>query len=326
MILIVTNKRDLTADYLILELKKRHHDFFRFNTEDFPQKIQITWKHINRENDISFSVRNRRFTSDDIGSTWFRRPISPTPDTSIIKSEYKDFVVEESTYFLEGIWKTLSTFWVSKPENIRKAESKLLQIRIASQIGLTIPETIISNIPSDISEFSSNHKDIIYKPMKCGRITYPDQEKHIFTNKVTKEQIEKLHTVSLSPSIFQVNIPKIFDIRVTVIGKKVFAAEIHSQENQETKIDWRRNSGKELIHKIHYLPEELSRNCIKLVEELGLEFGALDFVLTPKGEYYFLEINPNGQWAWIQQLCPDLLLRESLADLLIEQDDRRIAK
>ena len=72
----------------------------------------------------------------------------------------------------------------------------------------------------------------------------------------------------------------------------------------------------QILHQYHALPSEIASQCVSLTHSLGLASGAIDLVLTPGGDYVFLEINPNGQWAWIQQLCPDIPLRESLANLL----------
>jgi glutathione synthase/RimK-type ligase-like ATP-grasp enzyme len=102
-----------------------------------------------------------------------------------------------------------------------------------------------------------------------------------------------------------------------VIGKRVFAVAIDSQSQKEARHDWRRSEVQQLPHSPFTLPVDIESKCVDLVEALGLAFGAIDLVLTPEGEFVFLEINPNGQWAWIQQVCPTMPLREALADLLI---------
>src|SRR5208282_439036 len=90
------------------------------------------------------------------------------------------------------------------------------------------------------------------------------------------------------------------DIRVTVVGKVVFATEIQSQDYEETETDWRRGGHVELVYRAHELPREITEKCVCLVRKFGLRFGAIDLILDRKGLYWFLEINPNGQWAWIQ--------------------------
>lgn len=118
-----------------------------------------------------------------------------------------------------------------------------------------------------------------------------------FTNVVPQNLIDQLEDFDLTPCIFQRNIPKKYEIRVTVIGEKVFAAAVYSQSDEEAKIDWRR---KRLVFKEVQLPAEIENLCVQILKELNLGFGAIDLIKTPEGEYVFLEINPNGQWVWIE--------------------------
>ena len=104
------------------------------------------------------------------------------------------------------------------------------------------------------------------------------------------------------PCVFQEYIPKDIEIRATVVGEQVFAAEIHSQTSQRTKHDWRRYDLENTLHKPHELPIEVRGACVGITRHYGLEFGAIDLILTPEKKYVFLEINPNGQWAWIEVL------------------------
>lgn len=90
------------------------------------------------------------------------------------------------------------------------------------------------------------------------------------------------------------------DIRATVVGNQVFAVSIHSQDWEETRVDWRRGSNPHLLHEVIDLPDDLSEQCIRIVQSQLLRFGAIDLVLDSDGEFWFLECNPNGQWAWIE--------------------------
>lgn len=87
---------------------------------------------------------------------------------------------------------------------------------------------------------------------------------------------------------------------VTVVGDTLFAATIDSQAHAETEVDWRKTSTPDIAHATYELPTEIEEKCVALTRSLGLRFGALDFVLDRDGQLWFLEINPNGQWAWIE--------------------------
>ncbi len=165
--------------------------------------------------------------------------------------------------------------------------------------------------------YRKHEGDLIYKPLKKGRIVRGNEQGLIFTNFVEPGLLDEFDKIKFAPCLLQKYIHKSLELRVTVIGQIVFAVEIQSQQTPGSIHDWRRVQ-ENLPHKLFHLPADLENKCRNLVKELGLQFGALDLIITPNNEYVFVEINPNGQWAWIQQLCPEIPLRESLADLLID--------
>ena len=318
MIIIVTNRKDHTADFLILELQKRQADYVRFNTEDFPQLVQVVWQMDRTDFEGYFSFPKTRVDFKDIRSIWYRRPVPPVPSAAIEDPAAYEFALAESQAAIDGIWRNIDCFWVSHPDNLRKAELKLYQLKVAAQVGFQLWPTILTNNPETAQAFY--HKQdgkVVYKPLRRGRLIRDETVSLIYTNPVGLPEVEELDRVMYAPSLLQKYVPKRVEIRVTVIGSKAFAVEIHSQDCADSQHDWRRGDTTRLRHVPHWLPPEVEFKCVALVRALGLAFGAIDLVLTPKGEYVFLEINPNGQWAWIQQLCPEIPLRETLADLLI---------
>lgn len=324
MILLVTNKNDLTADFLVLEFHKRNKNFVRFNTEDYPEKVKVSWKFTGGKLEGFFSFPGRKILFEEIKSIWYRRPVKPKPPKEIELVEDREFIIVESDEVLQGIWRCLDVFWVSNPDALKKAEYKLFQLKKANELGFRIPPTIVSNLPKDILAFyEEQNREIIYKPMKYSRVFHQDSIGLIYTNKIRNIDITKIENVKYSPALFQKYIPKDIEIRVTVIGNKVFAAEIHSQEYLLSTHDWRKGNELNLMHRLHYLPKEINDLCVKLVQSLSLNFGAIDLILQPNGEYVFLEINPNGQWAWLQQENPDIKLREALTDLLLDHGNEK---
>jgi hypothetical protein len=317
MILIVTNRQDQTADFLILELRKRKTDYFRFNTEDYPRLVSATWDFQDGLFSGKLEFQKRIIPFNEISSIWYRRPVSPVINASISNCEEKIFAIEESKAFLEGIWRILDCFWVSNPDALSKAENKLYQLKIANNIGFEVWPTLVTNSPLSLSNFYTTQGDIIYKPLRGGRLHRANHTSLIFTNQILSEHKIFFDNIRLAPGLFQKYIPKLIELRVTVIGHIVFAVEIHSQANNETLVDWRRVNSDTLLHKYHNLPSKIEQLCKELIINLNLQFGAIDLILTPDGKYIFLEINPNGQWAWIQQMCPKIPLRETLADLLM---------
>jgi glutathione synthase/RimK-type ligase-like ATP-grasp enzyme len=104
-------------------------------------------------------------------------------------------------------------------------------------------------------------------------------------------------------------------VRVTVVGASVFTAAIHSQHDEATRDDCRRKGLLNLPHRVHQLPDEEALRCCELVRRLGLQFGAIDLVYTPESRYVFLEINPNGQYGWVEERT-GLSINRAIADAL----------
>ena len=318
MILIVTNKTDYTADFLILGLKERGVGFFRFNTEEFPKTIELILDISNNNIEGQLKAHNRVIDLAEIQSVWYRRPVASDPSEKIQGEAEREYIITESRETLEGLWRILHGFWVSHPDNLRAAESKLYQLKVASDLGFAIPQTLVTNSPAVAEAFYRTHSNqIICKPQRQGQISRRENVSLIYTNMVEEQHTEHFSSVQFAPVLFQPYVPKAIEIRVTVVGLRVFAVELHSQEVEHARFDWRRVDASELHHQAHRLPLDIETKCISLVRTLGLSFGAIDLILTPESEYVFLEINPNGQWAWIQQLCPDIHIREALIDLLI---------
>ena len=319
MILIVTNKQDYTTDYLVIELQKQGVDFVRLNTEDFPNKISLSLE-IDKSDWLSsyFIIYGKEVILRDIASVWYRRPRRPIPSKNIDDPVSQDFVMVESEHTLSAVWRLLDCNWVSHPDYLRIAESKPYQLIIASRLGFKIPHTLITNEPHTAKNFiGSNAKSKIYKPVRLGYVSREDSVSLIYTNLLDDTHFSSLDMVKYAPSIFQDYIHKKSEIRATIVGDSVFAIELASQSTTKGKHDWRRADLGELRHTPFDLPDDIEQQCISIVKELNLQFGAIDLIRTPDDEFVFLEINPNGQWAWIEQMLPEVKIRQALINLLL---------
>ena len=141
----------------------------------------------------------------------------------------------------------------------------------------------------------------------------------VFARILTLERMEQLDRIVACPVALQEYIEKRLELRITIVGESIFAAEIYSQEYKDTEIDWRHLSmtpDAVPTHKVHSLPDEISSKLLSLMKRLGLVFGCIDMILTPEGEYVFLEVNPAGQWGWIEGLT-GMPITDALTDMLI---------
>ena len=122
----------------------------------------------------------------------------------------------------------------------------------------------------------------------------------IFTTRLASPREEDARAIEAVPFIVQQEVKKAADIRVTVVSKSIFATAIQSQTDADALVDWRRGDVLLMAHAVHELPASIAGKCIALVQAFVLRFGAIDLILDRQGAYWFLEINPNGQWGWIQ--------------------------
>ena len=317
-IMIVTSKTDVTSDVVLGELEKRGKTVFRFNTEDFcgDGMASVTFE----DGLFGGEIRSKchSIKVGDIESIYFRRPLPPNSCLDDLTESEGAFIQEERKTFLNWLWKALRDhFWVSWPPSIKNAEAKGDQLRIAPMLGFDIPKTIISNNPSDIRDFYERcGGKVVVKPVHGGLIPVFNDIHTVFCGPLRDNEIKSEASLIACPCIYQEQIQKRIELRVTVVGGEVFSAEIHSQQSERTRHDWRRYDLQNTPHMIHDLPGVIAEKCLAMTRQYHLKFAAFDLILTPDGRYVFLEVNPNGQWGWIEDLT-GLPITKAIVNLLI---------
>jgi glutathione synthase/RimK-type ligase-like ATP-grasp enzyme len=192
----------------------------------------------------------------------------------------------------------------------------MLQHRAAAQIGLAMPETLYTNSPSEVRAFIQDKKGkVIYKPFLPTGWTNGPQQFMPYTALLNDESLVD-ETLRFTPGIFQELIPKAYEVRLTMIGRRAFAAKIHSQETAAGRLDWRR-AYSELRFEALDLPPHIEKQCASLLETLGLVFGCLDFIVTPEGEHIFLEVNEMGQFLFVERYS-NLPLLDAFVSFLVQ--------
>jgi hypothetical protein len=311
VLLIVTQRGDYHADWVILELQSRGVPFLRFNTEDYPVAAGLEWS---SAGEADLIIRGERQPLSTVDAVWYRRPVPPVMPAEL-PAPQAAWARGEAREALMGVWRTLDALWVNHPDRNRVAESKPLQLRTAVDLGFAVPESLVSNTREAVSTFLDAHPGgVVCKPLYDGRVPVDGEEQLFFTSRVESATV-CLSDLGPEPYLFQELIPKICDVRATVIGEQVLAARINSQENEHTQTDWRRGHPGELDHASVALPDDVSERCIALCQHFGLHFGAVDLAQRPDGGFAFFEVNPNGQWAWVEQRT-GLPLRSHMVDLL----------
>jgi glutathione synthase/RimK-type ligase-like ATP-grasp enzyme len=320
----VTSADDLTTDYLVRRLEDRQIDFFRFNTEKLlvNYDISITLTRAMRNFSISDKVRAVTLRSEAITGVYFRRPEPPLLPDSIDDPDQKTFTSTELRETLRSLWRMIPRHkWLNSLDGLWLASNKIRQLMLATDIGFMVPPTLISSRSSDILRFAEAHGGaVIAKAIKNGFVYSGSTLSVMFTSLLTDDDRGALaHNDCVIPSIVQPKIDKACDVRITIVGDSLFATSIHSQEHAATSIDWRRwemTAGLHLTHNRFSLPSDTADMCLELNRRLDLRFSCIDMVLSKSGDLYFLESNPNGQWAWIEDMVK-YPIRDSLIDQLL---------
>lgn len=296
MILIATNKRDITVDLIVLELQRRGLKYFRFNTEDADK---FSWTMADGDpSTIILSDGMRTVALREITGAYYRRPLAPDLRTDLAPG-VADYVAAEWASLMRSLWNALEGRWLNSPYAIQRAEDKPRQMAVARARGLKVPDTLITNDAAAARAFTAAGATIA-KPLRRGLIEDPDGLGQVmFTSRIAEEHLER-EAIAQAPVIFQREIRKHSDLRVTVVDGQVFAATIFSQEHAETEVDWRRGGHIEIRHQAFDLPAEIAEACVAVTRDLGLRYSAIDLIEDRDGIFWFLEANPNGQWGWIE--------------------------
>lgn len=327
MILIISDRCDIQVYWVTYYLRKWGIPYAQLNVSEYPIHVKHTsiWNS-NGHKEYLRLEGGKYIDHSSITAVWYRKPdILTLPE--LLEDSEKEYAFRECTKDLYGFYNQIeSCFWISPIHSLKKAENKPLQLSLASTIGFSIPDTIITNDSDEAWDFY-NQKDgnVVYKTLSSGLVLSRRGawdngivRGEIYTTVLQECQRSDFNLVANCPCLFQEYINKKFEIRITVVADRTFAAEIHSQENPATLHDWRREELDSVPHYIHELPDEISEKCVMLVKGLGLQYGAIDMIYTPDNQYIFLEINPNGQYGWVEAKT-GLNISEAVAKILADK-------
>ena len=237
---------------------------------------------------------------EDVAAVWWRMKLLGGPELSGLPTALAgEFALREWRSALDSLDAfTPGARWINRRAADAAARHKPLQLMAAREVGLAVPETLISNSPDAVSAFVADDGGYVYKTLTWF---HGPPDRVVFTSPVRAADVQAdRQAIALAPGIFQRRIPKRYELRVTVVGDRALAVRIDSQARADTRLDWRRNQF-EVPYCRHDLSPELEEALVALTGRLGLTFGAHDLIVTPDGETVFLEVNPIGQWLWLER-------------------------
>lgn len=264
-------------------------------------------------------------------SVWMRRPASVVPRTHICDDRERAAAEAEARSFLSSTLRLIEKdkFVASPIASVRRANEKIYQFREALKVGLPMPPTLISNSKARILDFFDvQNQDIIYKTLVPMMWQIEDNRfASTPTTAISNPRVLMECDLASAPGIYQKRIEKLAEVRVTVLGRTILALEktFPTRLLCDLQVDWRAIHS-EAAYKHIQLPSALSERIFKLLENLNLVMGCLDFIVDLEGNYTFLEINPQGQFLWIDQVRPEMNHLEAMVEFLLSSDPNFVYK
>lgn len=297
-----------SQDHYVPELVGEHLalldlQMIRLDTDCFPLQVEISAWQSNCAVSGQITIAGQTHQLADFTAVWFRKN-----QQSDLRSELQGDVLKQATkeantaknailYALE------SAFWFDSPFDILRGENKQLQLMLARQSGLTIPNSLLTNSPVEALAFYQQQKKHIISKMLTPLTTFMSKAKSfVYTSKVQEKHIEQLDSLKFCPMQFQQEIDKAYELRVVYVAGEFFTGKIATTAvTDDNKPDWRRARGQDFIWQTYTLPKEVCDKIVRLMNKLSLNFGALDLIKSTDGEYVFLEVNPCGEWGMLQK-------------------------
>lgn len=304
-VLLISNRFDFSTDFIAVELANQGVDFIRINRDEL-KDYTIEFDPIKPEIKASYYDYSFTISTEHLKSIYYRAPTFLRDIFQEGLSEEEQLIRTQWAAFVRSLCVFEEVKWLNNPTDIYKAEIKPYQLFMANKMGIKIPKTTVSNVT-----LNSGFEYQAIKSIDTAIVSSGESEGFVYTEIYQKGELEEIKYTS--PFFIQQGlIPKI-DIRVTVVENEAVATKITSNKNIDK--DWRRYKD-ELSYSIFELPKAVHDFCINYTKKLNLNFGAIDLVLH-NDDYYFIEINPTGEWSWLQKSTGysfDRLLVKSLTN------------
>lgn len=305
---VATEADDQTADMVIAELNRREVPVVRFNPADIGEDLAVSARFGTGPASPAGQLHtpSRSTLLHDIRSLYWRRPTWPAFDR--LERADARFAAAQVRHGLGGILYGLRHCrYVNHPLRNFEAEHKPLQLAVAQRLGMTVPPTLVSNDLAEIREFISAYRQVVYKVLRWTPYRKGETGLTTWTEPVTTEELDE--SVTAVPHLFQARVDKAADLRVVVVGTRVFSVRIDSD-----LLDWRKDYSA-LTYRVVDLPDRWAQALVAFLEHFGLASGSFDLAVDRRGDINWLELNPNGQWGWLEDET-GLELSHTFADLL----------
>lgn len=295
-ILFLTKKNDVETDLLGLKLLKNGIGYTKVVEEHIP----FAFYH---EFDIKKEIYKIQVKNKIIDLSEIKLVILRYFDPRFLHYRhgiYQIFYLQQWYQTFLNLQNILQCKWINKVDNTFDAENRLYQLKLAKEIGFDIPDTVITNNPDVVENFFLRYPDsVLMKVLHHHGIYMKNYSYNFYSTILNKSDLYDIKQFIITPSIFQKKIKKKSEIRVTIIGNKVFACEIISKDKNYIDVHNVKSDNLE-FHEIQ-LDNKIKTSCMNMVDRLGLTVASIDFIIDTKGKIFFLEVNPIGDWNWLEE-------------------------
>ena len=317
-VLVITSDDDSHADILCPKIEKRGVKVFRFDTDRL-SKYEIN---LRISSDTSFSIKNKRsermILKENIGSVWYRRPAPDKSSDRFLDDEGVRFLRNESKEWIKSITLVLKdSFWVIAPWVLYESRVKTNQLLVARSFGLSIPRSLITRDKKVIEKFFDECTNgMIAKTLKTQYIESEHYGSTLSTQEICRNDLRD-KDLFISPSIFQEKITTSYELRVVAVGRTLFAFRVIPKKGRKF-LDIRTHGVENLEYTLVDISQDLSQKICKILDHFQLPFSSMDFLVDESGKEYFIDLNPNGQWLWLEMVT-GTIMSDLFVEMLINQ-------
>lgn len=311
-ILVATHKKNPVARLVVQKLRQAGCAPHVIATDDICEG-DVPFSFTFSDGQPTLSYGDQKINLNHVGSAWYWRAIVACNDTDTASK--KPDIEREMQKTLWGVWESIpEQAWLNPPYTIKRTQNKIMQLRYAALAGLRSIPTVATN-SWDFLEKTMPDTFMFKMPGK-GLIGSNKHTNVMYSTTLTRGDIPAKRHTSPFPGMYQPFLSKKREWRVTIVGENVFSAAIYTDKS--AKHDWRQRAHiKDSVQFVaEAFPTQTANQCKKLLQLLGLRYGAFDFIETENNELYFVEVNSNGQYLWLEENL-GLPISQAIADELI---------
>jgi len=331
MILIFSNSNDYTTYEVMKWLNfLGHDDVVRINADEL-NETSIQVKH----SDFTITVGDQTIRSDDLGLVWYRKGLdwfSGAFQQIAINGHEKltrvmnRIAVNENRVLMDYLHHLIEQKARVLGSAFKSSLNKLVTLNQAESVGLKVPDFMVSDQTTDFVRLQQEEPgQHITKAMSDGLYLFDsdDNQQAYFTYTEPLDSVElNHHAATMAPSFVQRKIDKKYEVRVFYLDGTFYSWAILSQQDEKTRVDYRKYNNSKPNRNIAYeLPTEIQQKLHKLFSNIGLNTGSVDLMVDREDAYYFLEINPVGQFGLLSKLT-NLQLDKKIAQWMIQHEQR----